>query len=240
MSEPTLSEPPRGGAANSGKLQPGWPLLLFFLSLSMVVMLAHELTHHLAARAVCGAWGTITWSIFALSPGCAEAGKPWWIATLAGPLLTYALIWVGALWRSPLGLALLFANLPAGRIINVATKSGDELVVGRVLLGEQLAWAAMAVVVAILLGWPLWQAWRRLPHRRRGSIFAALLFLPLFWDLLFKRMLLGRFLPLEPAAWGIPAALIAVLVLAALTAVATLPTRSAKHRAIEVAPAGAA
>ena len=205
----------------------GWRWLAFFLSLSMTVMLAHELTHHLAARAVCGAWGEMSWSTFSIATGCED--RPWWIATAAGPLLTYALVWGGALWRSPLGLALLFANLPMGRIINVATRSGDELVVGRTLFGDSAAWPAMAVIVALLLAWPLWRGWQRLPRGQRIWAFPALLFLPLFWDLLFKRMLLGRLLPVEPLVWGVPVAILATLALSAFLVMALRPPNSVQR-----------
>lgn len=200
-----------------------WRWLAFFLALSMTVMLAHEITHHLTARAVCGAWGEMSWSIFAVAPGCDEAGKPWWIATAAGPLLTYALIWIGALWRSPIGLALLFANLPMGRIINIVRRSGDELIVGRALFGDAAAWPAMAVIVALILAWPLWQAWKRLPRGQRLWAFPALLFLPLFWDMLFKRMLLAKLLPAEPVAWGMPVTILATLFVSAALAVVLAP-----------------
>jgi hypothetical protein len=201
----------------------GWRWLLFFLALSMTVMLAHELTHHVVARSICGAWGTMSWSTFLIAPGCDKAGKPWWIATLAGPLLTYVLIWIGAAWRSPVGLALLFANLPMGRIINVATNSGDEMVVGRVLFGESIAWFVMAVIVTLLLAWPLWQGWRQLPAKHRAWAFPALLFLALLWDLLFKRMLLGRVLPDEPTLWGVPVAIFCVLLVSAVLALVLVP-----------------
>lgn len=199
----------------------GWRWLAFFIALSMTVMLAHEITHHLVARAVCGTWGEMTWSTFSIAPACED--KPWWIATAAGPVLTYALIWIGALWRSPMGLALLFANLPMGRIINVITRSGDELIVGRALFGEAAGWPAMAVIVAVILAWPLWQGWQGLPRGRRAWAFPALLFLPLLWDMLFKRMLLSRLLPAEPLAWGMPVTILATLIVSGALTLVLVP-----------------
>lgn len=207
------------------KRMPGWRWLAFFLSLSMVVMLAHEITHHLVARAVCGAWGSMTWSTFSASPSCEASGRPWWIATAAGPILTYALIWAGALWRSSVGLVLLFANLPMGRIINVVTRRGDELIVGRILFGDSLAWAGIAVVVAAILAWPLWMAWKRLPGNSRFLAFPALLILPLFWDLLFKRMFLSKVLPEEPSLWGMPLTILATLAVSAALTMTFAPRR---------------
>ncbi|MBO0749795.1 MAG: hypothetical protein J2O44_05125 [Porphyrobacter sp.] len=176
---------------------------MFFAALSFTVMIAHEMTHHLTARAVCGAWGEMALSTFALAPGCDEAGRPWWLATMAGPLLTYALIWIGALWRSQTGLVLLFANLPMGRAMNVIMGGGDELIVGRALFGPAWAWPAMALIVALLLGPPLALAWVRLPQTRRWLWFAGLLLLPLLWDVVSKRIL-ALAVADTPMAAGVP------------------------------------
>lgn len=178
----------------------------FFIALSASVMLGHELTHHMVARGVCGAWGTMTLSTFRIADGCDT--RPWWIATAAGPLLTYALVNIGARWRHPVGLALVFANIPMGRIVNVATKSGDELVVGRALFGETFAWPAMILIAALLLGPALWTAARRLPARRRLGWFAAAMVVPTLWDFTAKRMVMGALLPEAPLLLGVPVAIL--------------------------------
>ena len=204
-------------------------LLVAFLALSFLVMGLHELTHHFAARAACGAWGVMTLSQFFASENCMADGRPWWLATLAGPVLTYSLIAIGAAWRSRWGLVLLFANLPLARLATAVGGGGDELMVARLAMGDA-AWPVTIAISAALLAWPLWTAWKRLPERRRALVFAGLLMVPLIWDFTFKRLFLGPLLPAEPSIAGMPIAvlacdLLALIVLAA--AVRASPTRSA-------------
>jgi len=182
---------------------PGARLIFFFLALSFLCMGAHELIHHLTARAACGAWGTMTLSHFYVAPGCETS--PWRLATLAGPLLSYALIWAGMAMGSELGLLLVFANLPFARAVTAAMGGGDEMVVARLLIGEGMGWPAVLAFTAALLIPPLIWAWRQFPPRGRWWRYAAWLVLPLLWDFSFKRMLLGQTLPLLPEVAGVPA-----------------------------------
>ena len=69
-----------------------------FILLSLACLGARELVHHLAARAVCGEWGTMTFWTFHLADGCEPSGHRL-LATLAGPLTTYALMYAGVLSR---------------------------------------------------------------------------------------------------------------------------------------------
>ncbi len=182
---------------------PNARLIVFFLALSFLCMGAHELIHHLATRCVCGAWGTMTLSQFFLPPGCETS--PWWLATLAGPVLTYVLIWSGMAMRSEFGLLLVFANLPLARAVTVAMRGGDEMVLGRLFIGDAAAWPVVLVISALLLLPPLIWAWRQFPPAGRWWRFVAWLLLPLLWDFVFKRMLLNRALPLLPEQAGVPA-----------------------------------
>lgn len=192
--------------------------LAFFAALSFAVMLAHELTHHLAARLLCGQWGEMTLTRFV---GAACGTVPTWPAVAAGPLLTLALIALGAWWRSPVGLALVFADIPLGRIANVAMRGGDELIVGRALFGERWAWPGIALVVTALLGPSLVKAWTRLPAPHRGPWFAGAMIVPTLWDFAFKRWFLQPLLPEIPVVAGMPVAVpllwLGALLLVALT-----------------------
>lgn len=184
--------------------------LAAFLVAQFLLGQAHELAHHLVARAVCGAWGRMTFDVFFLPEGGAGHSAALW-ATFAGPALTYTLILVGGFLlgrgAARAGLLLVFANLPLGRLAGVLSGHGDELVLTRAWLGGPWAWPlAVALSLALLLP-PLVLAWRILPRFRRPGAFAALMILPLFADLLLKRGLLAPLLARlpEPSALGLPA-----------------------------------
>ncbi|MBQ1498329.1 MAG: hypothetical protein IIZ38_08440 [Sphingomonas sp.] len=193
---------------------PGARALPFLAALSWLCLGAHELAHHLAGRVVCGAWGGMTLASFTLPDACPASAA--WIAALAGPALSWLLIYAGAALRGPLGLFLIFANLPLARIVTVATGGGDERIIGRALFGDALGFPAMLALTVALALPPLLLAWRRLPRRHRMAGFAALLVLPMLWDLFFKRMLMGALLPAEPVWNGVPAAILASHAAAAL------------------------
>lgn len=186
---------------------PGAAALLFLAALSWLCLGAHELIHHATGRIICGAWGGMTLSTFVLPDNCPASAA--WIAALAGPALSWALIYAGVALRGPIGLLLIFANLPLARVATVATGGGDERIIGRALFGEMLGYPAMLALTLVLAAPPLIHAWRHLPQRHRILGFVALLVLPLLWDLFFKRMLIGAMLPAEPAWSGVPVAIFA-------------------------------
>jgi hypothetical protein len=191
--------------------------LTAFAALSFLVMAAHELVHHLTARVACGAWGQMTFWQFFVDAGCMET-RVWLFSTLAGPLLTHALIWTGALLilrgKALAGIALVFANLPLARIVTVLMKGGDEMVLGRTLVGDGSWLPLLALTVALVVP-PLVVAYRALGQRRRAALFAAFLVLPMFWDMLLKRLLLSRLLDEVTAEVnGIPVLIIATWIAA--------------------------
>lgn len=206
--------------------------LAAFLTFQFLCGQAHELTHHLAARWICGAWGSMTFDYFHL-PASAE-GHPlarW--STFAGPALTYGLLllsaWLMGRRRAPgaraFGLLLCFANLPLGRLGSVLTGHGDEMVLAKAWLGGPFAWP-LAAVLALGLTLPaLLHAWHALPPRRRGWSFAGLLFLPLVADVLLKRVTLAPLLARMPgeALFGLPAFLLVVDLAFLGTALLLLP-----------------
>ena len=189
--------------------------LATFLAVQFLLGQAHELTHHLAARAVCGAWGTMTFDFFFLPSGGAGLPSALW-STFAGPALTYAFILLGGFLlrrgSSPAGWLLVFANLPMGRLASVLGGHGDELVLARAWLGGPWAWPLAVALALLLLAPPLLAAWRALAPAGRTRAFAGLLLLPLLADVLLKRVLLAPLLArfAGPAAFGLPAFLIAV------------------------------
>lgn len=199
---------------------PGAAALLFFVALSWLCLGAHELIHHATGRLACGTWGSMTLSTFVLPDGCPASAA--WIAAIAGPALSWALIYAGIALRGPIGLFLIFANLPLARIVTVATGGGDERIIGRALFGGLGFPVMLAITLALALP-VLIDAWRRLPSRHRIAGFAALLVLPMLWDLGFKRMLMGALLPAAPVWNGVPVAILASHAVAAMLLLAAWP-----------------
>lgn len=190
---------------------------------------AHELVHHLTARATCGAWGTMTFSTFELASGCEPAGDAL-LATLAGPLLTYVLMYTGVALalrgRTLAGVTLVLANLPLARFVTVLMRGGDEMVLARAWIGGDAAWPIMMGLTVGLLAPPTVVAYRAIGNRRRAPLFAALLVLPLFVDVLLKRVLLALLLERWPdAVGGVPLLFLVAMAAAAALLAALLARR---------------
>jgi hypothetical protein len=189
-----------------------------FLLLEFACMQAHELIHHVVGRMVCGAWGSMTFSLFYLAPGCFETTNIALLSTLAGPALSYFLMWLGMLLVLKnrcglLGLSLIFANLPFARFISVAMMGGDEMVIGRRVIGAGAYPLILCMVILILLP-PLVVALKSIANKRRWLIFLALLLLTLAYDALIKRVLLAplidRWEVFASPVFGIPLFIICV------------------------------
>lgn len=157
---------------------PSWRWLVAFALAILVAHELHEIVHTWTGRALCGAWGTRDFNVWRLAPGCRT-----WVPTLVGPLFSWAAMWLGVLFirsgeenRRWVGLALVFAPNPLGRLLPALMGGGDEGVVARAFVGASGPWARLLVAVvsfAVILP-PLAVAWRALPVRRRGGWFALL------------------------------------------------------------------
>ena len=157
---------------------PGWRWLLAAFFAVLVAHDLHELIHTGAGRLICGAWGPRDFNVWSLASGCES-----WLPTLMGPVFSWAVMWTGvALLGSALesrrwiGLALVFAPNPLGRLLPALQGGGDEGVVARYALGREGPWARLVLVVAAacLIVPPLLAAWRALPPRRRWAWFLLL------------------------------------------------------------------
>jgi hypothetical protein len=162
--------------------------LFAFLILVLALAEAHECAHIFTARAICGGWGARDFSLWATRDGCAADHPLIALATFAGPMLTYAVIWIGASLtaragdqcnRAP-GLALIFAPLPFARIFTAISGHGDEVSGFTGIFGDHRAgWAAGLAAVLLLSVFPLAQAHRCLVPERRILIFSGLLLVPM-------------------------------------------------------------
>jgi hypothetical protein len=164
------------------------PALFSFFIMVLALAEAHECAHIFAARAVCGAWGTRNFSVWTTREGCAENHPLIVLATFAGPLFTFAMIWLGT-WLvikatkqslRALGVALIFAPLPFARIITAATGHGDEVSGFTTLLkGHKNGWAVGLTSILLLSLYPVLKAYRSLAPPRRLLVFGGLLLLPM-------------------------------------------------------------
>lgn len=164
--------------------------VIAFLLLLIVMMEMHEVVHITVGRWICGCWGPRDFNVWSLCEGCEEEHAMAWLATLAGPLFSFAMMWLGmymlrtgdrllAAW----GFAFIFTNIPFGRITTVMMGGGDEMVVVRHFLHAQMSRTQMIVVgtlLVLLLGVPpIVQAYRFLTQPRAWLYILGFLTLPL-------------------------------------------------------------
>lgn len=165
-----------------------------FTALMFLMHELHEIVHTAVGRIICGCWGERNFNSWGL---CCE-GPYTIIASIAGPLFTYLMLYVGYSLMSQkydnmpgkksLGFALIFANLPFGRIFTALLGSGDELYELKFFLGEYLSgnvlWALAIVMVTAILAPALLRAWKSIESSQRRWGFAGFFFLPLVVDIL--------------------------------------------------------
>ncbi|CAN5228624.1 hypothetical protein BH09BAC4_BH09BAC4_11690 [soil metagenome] len=167
-----------------------------FLLLLIVMLELHETVHIVVGRLICGCWGPRDFNVWSLGNGCPEHHLHWWLATLAGPLFSFALMWLGMVWlntkesgKMTLGFSLIFANIPFGRISTVMMGGGDEMVVTRHFLKGEYSRTQMILICSVLvlgLGLPpIIKAFRVLTNRRSWLYITGFLTLPLLFLLIY-------------------------------------------------------
>src|SRR6478735_11515579 len=102
------------------------PYLLTFVFLLLVMMELHEIVHISVGWIICGCWGPRDFNVWELCDACEKGETLGWLATMAGPLFSFALMWLGMSWLSSsdskkeaLGFSFIFSNIPFGRITTV-------------------------------------------------------------------------------------------------------------------------
>lgn len=177
--------------------------LLIFQFFFFLMHELHELAHIITGRIICGAWGTRDFNVWQLCETC-KVSYPQ-IATFAGPVFTFAMLWLGRYWLKhgkstsirSLGLVFIFGNMPFGRIYMAATSSGDEVYGLRSLLlnahHSNLPWIKLLgfVIVTLICVPPLVTVYRTIDNKRKLIIFIALLILPLVLDTVILLMFLN-------------------------------------------------
>ena len=195
------------------------PLIAFFFLMLLFGEL-HELVHIFTGYSFCGCWGPRDFNVWSLCEGCRDE-KPWAIiATFAGPIFTFALIWLGRSWllradprKQILGFILIFANLPFARILTACLGGGDEVYGLHVVFGNEhnrdlIHYLGLGIVLAAAVP-PLVTAWKAIANPYRWLYFLGFLLLPMLSAMLVIFMglngLLQQGVLLESWIWGTPA-----------------------------------
>jgi hypothetical protein len=179
-----------------------WQYVLAFFGLNMFLGELHEQAHITTGYFICGCYGERDFSVWSTCDNCAHSDWSF-LATLAGPVYSFILMWLGGLWfsrslniyRKALGFSILFANLPFARLFTAFMGGGDEKVVFQHLTGLAVFPKIAAIlIVGLLVIPPVVLVYRNLSNNFRGWIIAAFLVLPLVYGMLYHHMFLNYLL----------------------------------------------
>lgn len=173
--------------------------ILAFMTCTFVLHEAHELAHTSVGRLICGCWGLRDFNTWQLCDGCGEQKSYAVIATFAGPLFTYIMMWAGALLtgknktavQNAVGFSLIFSNKPFARIFTAAMGGGDEVSGLNVLLKNHMhAWVIGLTVVILITIIPLYKAFKLIENKYRAGWFLLFLIGPMLieWVVIFGLM----------------------------------------------------
>lgn len=164
-----------------------------FLALLFIMHEAHEIVHTTVGRLLCECWGERDFNVWGLCEACAVSEDVGFIATLAGPLFSFGMMWWGVSFlkhthtasQKSLGYALVFANLPFARILTaVAMGGGDEVYTLKHFMdNDMLAWILGSVLIVFICVYPLYKAYIT-PTKKRLLWFLLFFIAPTFIDIL--------------------------------------------------------
>jgi hypothetical protein len=178
------------------QLQLNFKTLLIFMFFFFLMHELHELVHIITGRIICGAWGTRDFNVWDLCTDCLLL-KPWAImATFAGPIFTFLILWLGWYWlkygRSvqyrSLGLVFILGNMQFGRMYMAAMGSGDEVwALRHVFLNADHSNILVIrmtgfIIVSLICLPPLIVAYQTIANKRRVLLFIGFLIIPLVLD----------------------------------------------------------
>ena len=165
-----------------------------FVALLFLMHELHEIAHTAVGRLICGCWGERNFNTWGL---CCEDPVTI-VASIAGPLFTYIMIYIGYYFLSnrydnlpgkkSVGFALIFANMPFARILTAMLGGGDELMELKFFLGDYLGnnmlWALAIVMVTAIVLPALVRAWNSIDSSQRLWGFLGFFFIPVAFDIL--------------------------------------------------------
>jgi hypothetical protein len=127
--------------------------IISFLLLTVVLLEQHEIVHILVGRFICACWGVRDFNGWSICDECDKVHLISWMATLAGPLFSFGIMWMGMFRISSpnsnnkaIGFSLIFANIPFGRICEAMKGADDEMVVTRHLLRNNFSFSQMILI----------------------------------------------------------------------------------------------
>lgn len=176
------------------KLKINWKYCLAFYFLIMLYSSMHELVHHFVGYLVCGVWGYKTFNYF--STAC-EASPVTYLATYAGPVFSFAVMWVGAVllknktasaYTKQFAFALIFAQMPLQRMVMCFFKMNDEYYASSQLFGHSaLVYWSVIITIWLCCVPPLISAYKAIQNKNKIAwfLFYALLFPYLLWGPVF-------------------------------------------------------
>lgn len=171
-----------------------WKYCVAFYCLTMLYSSLHELVHHFVGYAVCGEWGYKTFNYF--KTAC-EARPVTYLATYAGPLFSFAIMWIGAyllkrkgatVYTRQLAFALIFAQMPLQRMVMCFFKMNDEYYASSQLFGHtSIVYWTVIIIIWLCCVPPLITAYRAIQNKRKGwwFLFYLVLFPYLLWGPIF-------------------------------------------------------
>ncbi|MFP2995621.1 hypothetical protein ABN763_06905 [Spongiivirga sp. MCCC 1A20706] len=153
----------------------------------------HELVHTSVGRLLCECWGSRDFNVWSLCESCKISDQLSTIATFAGPMFSFGLIWLGWLLLKKndkkgiksLGFSLIFANLPFARIYTAAYGAGDEVSALYTLSSNyKFSWILGLLIVVGLSIIPLVAAFKAIKNKNRIGIFVLFLIGPMIISLI--------------------------------------------------------
>ncbi len=178
--------------------------ILAFLCLTILCGTSHEFVHHFMGRAICGCFGYKTFNSFTLCPGCEAAHPLYYWATIAGPLFTFFLMWIGLYQLSKpdnknkqLGFALIFANFPINRIMFALMGWNDEQWTASILFHNSISFWITNLLIWICTIPPLVVAYKSIQNKRKFFVFLGFFILPFIFVFLFAGLFLEEWLLLK-------------------------------------------
>ena len=183
------------------------PLVAFFI-LVLLLHEAHESAHYFSAWLLCGCPGERDFLVWKLCDTCTDQ-RLFLAASFAGPLVTYAFMWVGFWLMRPaatnrqkaIGFALALGALPLPKWLAGIDRGGDEISTLRhVFTGSHTYIAVLTGGLIVLLFTlpPVWRAFRTIRNRHALVIMLAFLAIPWILD----GWLVGNYLNGKLAASG--------------------------------------
>ena len=170
--------------------------IISFLLLTTVMLELHETVHILVGRFICACWGVRDFNFWSLCEDCDKFHHLSWLATLAGPLFSFGIMWLGMFWissqnlnKKAVGFSLIFANIPFGRISEAMKGVGDEMIVTKHLLKNNFSSTQMILICSafvLILGLPpIIKAFRMLTNKLSWVYILGFLTLPIAFILIY-------------------------------------------------------